>query len=439
MLGGLSLSVPEQPWEPFQGNNHVSSFVRSGVLSASQLTTLGWIEADAGTGESLRKTADTACRAVGQRPNIIFILDESSFDVSRVPDMKVPAGYDRHFRSVDGKLRLLSVEGTGGPTWYTEYNVLTGLSARSFGKLSFYVTRIAAGRVERGLPQTLRRCGYKTFSLYPAPGSFLSARAFQHSAGVQRMIDSGEMRAGDVEPDHFYYDQALKVLERGDRKTPHFLFVYTVANHFPWDQPYRADLTPDWRAPGNGVEFDEYIRRQVMSAQDYRDFVAKLKSRFPGEPFLIVRFGDHQPYILEGHRAGPQLRGGVAKHHAARSALFHDLLRDRRRQLSSGGSLVGDGNAGRGLSSASGAGGRGPAARWLVPGTEENPAALRGCVLRLPGRRGGTALQSPLDRRRPAQGVLSAGGLPPRRAISLRRCGLRGANELAVVWNGGQP
>ncbi|MBV6487469.1 MAG: hypothetical protein GHHEDOFH_01415 [Pseudorhodoplanes sp.] len=297
VLGGLSLSVPEQPWEPFQGNNHVSSFVRSGVLSASQLTTLGWIEADAGTGESLRKTADTACRAVGQRPNIIFILDESSFDVSRVPDMKVPAGYDRHFRSVDGKLRLLSVEGTGGPTWYTEYNVLTGLSARSFGKLSFYVTRIAAGRVERGLPQTLRRCGYKTFSLYPAPGSFLSARAFQHSAGVQRMIDSGEMRAGDVEPDHFYYDQALKVLERGDRKTPHFLFVYTVANHFPWDQPYRADLTPDWRAPGNGVEFDEYIRRQMMSAQDYRDFVAKLKSRFPGEPFLIVRFGDHQPYI----------------------------------------------------------------------------------------------------------------------------------------------
>ena len=32
-----------------------------------------------------------------------------------------------------------------------------------------------------------------------------------------------------------------------------------------------------------------------MSARDYRNFVEQLKKQFPGEPFLIVRFGDHQP------------------------------------------------------------------------------------------------------------------------------------------------
>ena len=93
-----------------------------------------------------------------------------------VPGIKLPPGYGGHFRSFDGKTRSLFVEGSGGPTWYTEYNVLTGLSARSYGRLSYYVTRIAAGRVERGLPQALRRCGYKTISLYPAYGAFLSAR-----------------------------------------------------------------------------------------------------------------------------------------------------------------------------------------------------------------------------------------------------------------------
>ncbi len=342
LLGALSLSVPEQPWEPFQGINHVSGFVRSGVLSASQLATFGWIEADAGADGSLRANAGAACRSVARRPNIIFVLDESSFDVSRIPDMKVPVGYDRHFQSVDGKLRLLVVEGTGGPTWYTEYNVLTGLSARSFGRLSFYVTRIAAGRVERGLPQTLRRCGYKTYSLYPAPGSFLGARAFQHSAGMQRMIDSMEMRAGDVEPDHFYYDQALRLLERGDRKDPHFLFVYTVANHFPWDQRYREDLTPGWRDPGNGVEFDEYIRRQMMSAQDYRDFVDKLKTRFPGEPFLIVRFGDHQPYIsskvIEPERSFEEVSQNIMRRDPRYFTTYYaiDAVNFRPADLSSG-------------------------------------------------------------------------------------------------------
>ena len=297
LIGGMSLKVPEQAWEPFQGNNHVSSFVRAGFSSMSQLSTQGWMDAGAALPEKLKGIAGGSCAPATKPPHIIMVLDESSFDVSTVPGMQVPAGYRDHFRSFDGKLRSFQVEGTGGPTWYTEYNVLAGLSARSFGRLQFYVTRIAANRVERGLPQTLRRCGYKTFSLYPAPGSFLSARAFQHSAGVGRMIDSNEMRAGDVEPDHFYYDQALRLMERERGEQPLFMFVYTVANHFPWDTPYRADLTPGWRNPGNGVEIDEYMRRQKMSAQDYTDFVERLQRKFPKDQFLIVRFGDHQPYI----------------------------------------------------------------------------------------------------------------------------------------------
>ncbi len=202
----------------------------------------------------------------------------------------------RHFQSFDGKTRSLVVESTGGPTWYTEYNVLTGLSSRSYGRLQYYVTRIAAGKVERGLPQALRRCGYKTFTLYPAHNAFLSARHFQTGAGIQRLIDSTEMLMGDIEPDSFFYDQARRMIAR-ERDKPLFLFVYTVANHFPWDFVYRPDLTPDWRAPGNGPEVDEYLRRQTMSARDYEAFLARLKLDFPDESFLIIRFGDHQPSL----------------------------------------------------------------------------------------------------------------------------------------------
>ena len=68
----------------------------------------------------------------------------------------MPPDYRRHFRSFDGKQRSFVVEGVGGPSWFTEYNVLTGLSARSYGRFADFVTRIAAGRVERGLPQALR-------------------------------------------------------------------------------------------------------------------------------------------------------------------------------------------------------------------------------------------------------------------------------------------
>ena len=36
-----------------------------------------------------------------------------------------------------------------------------------------------------------------------------------------------------------------------------------------------------------------------MSARDYADFLARLKRDFPGESFLLVRFGDHQPEFAE--------------------------------------------------------------------------------------------------------------------------------------------
>src|SRR5262249_54736089 len=181
------------------------------------------------------------------------------------------------------------------PSWYTEYNVLAGLSARSFGPFAYYVTHIAAGRVERGLPAALHRCGYRTFSIYPALGAFMSARAFQTTTGVQKFFDQEALGTTSVEPDQFYYDAALKMIERERARGPMFLFVYLAQNHYPWSERWRPDLMPDWKAPGNSGDIDEYLRRQTLSAHDYAALVEHLKRDFPGESFLLVRYGDHQP------------------------------------------------------------------------------------------------------------------------------------------------
>nr|WP_245320446.1 sulfatase-like hydrolase/transferase [Bradyrhizobium lablabi] len=313
LIATMAVASPELAWEPFQGVNHISNLARSGVVAVSRLASTGWIEADPPANRlSLARDAraaglpalpsDEACDATTKRPHIIMLLDESSFDVTSAPDIKVPAGYSDYFKSIDGKQRTMIAESTGGPTWYTEYNVLTGLSARSFGDLKFYVTRITAGRVTRGLPQALQRCGYKTVSLYPTYGDFLSARAFQKGTGIDQFIDMAEMGVNeDMQPDKFYFDQALKVFAREQpQQSPVFMFVYLTANHFPWWSVYRPDLTPaGWTPPGNTDEVDEYIRRQIMTAHDYREFTERLKRDYPDESFLVLRFGDHQPAISQ--------------------------------------------------------------------------------------------------------------------------------------------
>jgi hypothetical protein len=291
----LSLWFPTDLYEDFFSQNYVSKFARTSVEAIHELIAHGYLESDAGVAEHLKSAPTATCNPSRKLPHIILLHDESSFDITAAPGMKVPAGYHRHFQSLDGKARRLIVEGAGGPSWFTEYNVLTGLSARSYGRFATSVTRIAAGRVARGLPHSLSRCGYKTFSLYPFYGAFLGSRAFQTTAGVERYLDMRDLGTRSFEADSFYFSQAIKIIGRERSNGPVFLYVYTVANHFPWDTRLRPELTPNWSDLGNSPSIDEYIRRQGMTAHDYGALLEQLRQEFPTESFLIVRYGDHQP------------------------------------------------------------------------------------------------------------------------------------------------
>src|ERR1700735_2280764 len=294
-LVGYSFIWPDQAWRGYYDDGYLSKFSRSGVNAVSDFIHYGFMESDAVATGRLNVPPLDSCHPTGRRPNIIMVHDESSFDIRSVDGVKVPAGYGSHFASFDGKARTFLAESNGGPSWFTEYNVLVGLSSRSFGRFAYFVTRIASGRVERGLPLALRRCGYNTLSLYPAYGAFMSARGFQLTTGIQQFYDAHDLGARDVEPDSFFYDKAMQLMAQQTPDAPLFTFVYLAANHFPWETRFSPDLMPSWRAPGNDPVVDEYLRRQAISVGDYDGFIAGLKKKFPGQPFLIVRYGDHQP------------------------------------------------------------------------------------------------------------------------------------------------
>ncbi len=294
-LVGYAFTWPDEAWRGYYDDGYLSKFARSGVTAVSDFITYGFMESDAQTTDRLKLPLLDACHPAGRRPNIIMIHDELSFDIRQATGTKVPPGYGDHFKSYDGVERTFLAESNGGPSWFTEYNVLAGLSSRSFGRFAYFVTRIASGRVERGLPLALRRCGYSTLSLYPAFGAFMSARSFQLTTGIEHFYDANDLGARAVEPDSFFYEFAVKLMSQQPSGRPLFTFVYLAANHFPWETTFRPDLMPGWKNPGNAASVDEYLRRQAMSADDYAAFIARLKKQFPAQPFLIVRYGDHQP------------------------------------------------------------------------------------------------------------------------------------------------
>src|SRR6202022_4865566 len=243
-LVGYSFAWPDEAWRGYFDDGYLSKFSRSGVIAVSDFINYGFMESDAVAAERLKVPLVDSCHPAGRRPNIIMIHDESSFDIRQANGIKVPPGYGSHFKSFDGKARQFLTESNGGASWFTEYNVLAGLSSRSFGRFSYFVTRIASGRVVRGLPLALRRCGYSTISLYPAHGAFMSARNFQTSTGIQHFYDAHDLGAKAVEPDSFFYDKALKLISQEAPATPQFMFVYLAANHFPRETRFRPDLMP---------------------------------------------------------------------------------------------------------------------------------------------------------------------------------------------------
>ena len=178
-LTALSFALPSDREDEFYPHQYVSKFARSASVATVDLIAHGVFEADAASPGRLILGNAGRCDAGRKLPHIVMVFDESSFDATVLPDVQVPPNYAARFRSSDGKTRSFVVEGAGGPSWYTEYNVLTGLSVRSYGRFAESATRLATGRVKRGLPHALRECGYRTYSLYSWFGGFVGARGFQ--------------------------------------------------------------------------------------------------------------------------------------------------------------------------------------------------------------------------------------------------------------------
>ncbi|HET7252279.1 MAG TPA: sulfatase-like hydrolase/transferase [Xanthobacteraceae bacterium] len=295
----LSFAFPLDREDEFYPHQYVSKFVRSASVATVDLIAHGVLEADAAGAGRLFLGRGGACDAGRKRPHIVMVFDESSFDVTMLPNVEVPADYRARFRSSDAKARSFVVEGAGGPSWYTEYNVLTGLSVRSYGRFAESVTRLATGRVKRGLPHALRECGYKTYSLYSWFGGFAGARGFQTTTGIEHFLDAKQLGSGAADTDRFYYDHAARIIAEQRDNGPVFVFVYLAVNHFPWNYRYRPDLLPGWVNPGNPFEIDEYLRRQELSAHDYGQFKQRLGRELPDDQVLLVRFGDHQPLFAK--------------------------------------------------------------------------------------------------------------------------------------------
>jgi hypothetical protein len=248
------------------------------------------------TGPALKLAA--GCTPASKPPHIILIHQESVFPPHYFPQIRYDRDIDPLFQSFDGSIRKLRVETYGGASWLTEFSVLTGMSALSLGGLHQFVQTIMARKTRETLPQALRRCGYRNVAVHPMLRVYLAIGSFFEAVGFDKTLDAKDQGATErIERDRVYYANALAEAERHLKTSaqPLFLFIETMATHGPYSFTYRPEVDMPGGGSGTAPEMHEYLRRLGMARQDYAFLRSELMRRFPGESFLIVQYGDHQP------------------------------------------------------------------------------------------------------------------------------------------------
>jgi len=267
-------------------------------------------------------------------PNIVVVLAESTFD----------PGLAFH---LDGKFRSslfepgtdsttvapLFVNAVGGGTWITEFESLLGLDARLFGFSGYYTHASLAPFVANSLAIHLRARGYRTHTFLPHGGEFYRYRAAYEDYGFETILDSLD-RGGNDDWDVSDVEIARSFIDSmtAQPDSPFFANVLLLENHGPHECnasedpgfPVRFAATGDFEA---NCILNEYLRRLRSTEQAFSlisEYLRNLEDR-TGRPFVLLVYGDHQPFSFTGETLG-QVELGKLRRSQSRNETFLHLV-----------------------------------------------------------------------------------------------------------------
>jgi phosphoglycerol transferase MdoB-like AlkP superfamily enzyme len=248
-----------------------------------------------------------------QYPDIVQVLEESTFDPSHYTHCDVPE-CDLAMFKPDANTRgtgFMRVHTFGGGTWVSEFAALTGMPQDIFGPGGMYAPYVLAPRVHDSLPQQLRRLGYMTVAIYPTHGEFLNGHDAYKAYGVDHFYGAGELGLDDWdETDAQMFTAAKQVYDKLKKPgQPVFIMVLTINQHGPHDDPM-STLPKQFQnllqglPPATALNFDTYLQRLHDSDGAMKQLEHDFLDR--PQPTVLVHFGDHQPSFDDLMRTLPR-------------------------------------------------------------------------------------------------------------------------------------
>ncbi|MGH8042560.1 MAG: LTA synthase family protein [Rudaea sp.] len=274
---------------------------------------LSWTQSPADNPPACAKGHCAVSKIAGAQdhPDIVAILEESTFDPSMLKVCTLPQFCKRRMFAADGRARAhgpLTVHVWGGGTWTSEFALLAGLNHLSFGEAGLYAPYNLAPRVTYTLPRVLHAAGYRVIAIYPMTGDFINARNAYKDYGFDKFYDGQDFGLSWESPDSDLmqvFDRIYAQEKQAIGKQPLFVMMLTLRQHGPHMDPYNTMPPPFDKPlfPGRfqPKDLDDWLNLNLtnylyrLSGSDAAITHIE-KTLLDGDrPALLFHFGDHQP------------------------------------------------------------------------------------------------------------------------------------------------
>jgi len=278
------------------------------VAFLNNITGLPEIYVEAYTEETIRQIAaplpEAATCQESFRPDIIVLVSESFFDMTKLPGIKYSESISPFFHELkkQNSIKWFSPS-FGGQTANAEFEMLTGFPLVLFSP-QVVPYRLYLRKKTESVASVLGSAGYKSFMIHPYYKNFWSRNTVIPNLGFDAFIALEDMtyseRRGGFVSDDALISEAIDILER--EKKPVFLYLMTIQNHYPFEAG-RYDAYDDavkvssekLNEAENGL-LESYANGVLDSDRALRRLVEHIKAH-SNRPTLVLFHGDHLPSL----------------------------------------------------------------------------------------------------------------------------------------------
>lgn len=253
---------------------------------------------------------------IAETPNIIFVMNESLYDVSVLDGVKLNRDPLAELRKLQEKYTYGTFVSPsyGGGTCNVEFEVLTGCPMDEVGLSTLPYSEMLHHEID-SLACLMNENGYYSVAVHPNTGTYFNRRNVYRYMGFQEVFFTEEMgelpTEGQYAGDQELYERVIDLYEeKGDK--PFFAYVITMQNHGGYEYQYDESgiEVSEGGSCGNERALQTYCNLVDSSVEAFQYLIRYFET--VDRPTVIVMFGDHSPNVMGSFEYSAELLLGAS-------------------------------------------------------------------------------------------------------------------------------